>query len=286
MSIYNRKTLVDAHLEGRVRRYVWRKSPSVSNTAGQWFDLSMSPGMPPPQYYIGSILTATALARSTDKGLEHGPSVSPSKKFLTSISGMTSTSGGLPATFFLCDYLMFYPFIDMSETSRQDLTNVTTIPRYTTGTGVQVMAVLTNAGVGGQSFYFVYTNSDGVASRTSQTVVMNTSTANGQIITSSSGSRNQSGNPFIGLQAGDSGVRSIESVYMNGPDVGLFALVLVKPLMSFCIYETTATYEKKCFDINMDLPRIYDDAYLNLLCLPRAALSSTVLVGDLEVIWE
>ena len=286
MSIVNTKQLIDAELEGRVRQYVWRKTPSQASTAGIWFDLSMSPGNPAAQYYIGSPLNATVLARSTDGGLQHGANVSPSIKYLRSVTAMTSTATALPMPMILCDYLLCYPFVDMSITDPQDMTNTNVLTRYTDGEGVQVMAVLTNAGVGGQRFYFTYTNQDGTSGRTSQTVTMNSATAIGSIITSNVSTVNVSGNPFIGLQDGDSGVRSIESVTMLGGDVGLFALVLVKPLMWTAINETTAPYEKDVLLIGGDIPRIYDDAFLGFLSLPRGTLAATALVGDIKVIWD
>lgn len=286
MSIVNTKQLIDAEIEGRVRQYVWRKTPSQASTAGIWFDTSMSPGNPPAQYFIGSPLNATVLARSTDGGLQHGANVSPSVKYLRSITAMTGTATALPMPLILCDYLLCYPFVDMSITDPQDMTNTNALTRYSEGKGVQVMAVLTNAGVGGQSFYFTYTNSDGVAGRTSQTVTMNTATAIGSIITSSVSTANISGNPFIGLQDGDSGVRSIEQVTMLGGDVGLFALVLVKPLMWSEIYETTAPFVKDALLMGGDIPRIYDDAFLGFLALPRGTLAATALVGDIKVIWD
>lgn len=286
MSIVNTKQLIDCELEGRVRNYVWRKTPSQASTAGIWFDTSMSPGNPPAQYFIGGILTATVLARSTEGGLNHGPNVSPSTKYLRSITAMTSTATALPMPMVLCDYLLVYPFVDMSVTDQQDMVNTNTLTRYTDGKGVQVMAILTNAGIGGQSFFFTYTNSDGVSGRTSQTVQMNASTAIGTVITSSVSTAVQSGNPFIGLQSGDTGVRSIQSVTMLGADVGLFALVLVHPLLLTAINEITAPYEKDALLIGGDIPRIYDDAFLGLLTLPRGTLAATALVGDLKVIWD
>ncbi len=281
----NTKAMIDAELDGKVRNYVWRKTPSQASTAGIWFDTSMSPGNPPAQYFIGGILTATILARSTEGGLQHGPNVSPSTKFLRSITAMTATGTALPMPLVLCDYLMVYPFVDMSVTDPQTMVNTNTLTRYTDGKGVQVMAILTNAGIGGQSFSFTYTNSDGVAGRVSQTVQMNAATAIGSVITSSVSTAVQSGNPFIGLQDGDSGVRSIESVTMLGADVGLFALVLVKPLLWTAINETTAPYEKDALLIGGDIPRIYDDAFLGMLALPRGSLAATALVGDLKVVW-
>jgi len=286
MSIVNTKQLIDAELEGRVRQYVWRKTPSQATAAGTWFDLSMSPGNPPAQYYIGGILSSTVLARSTEVGFNHGPNVAPSTKYLRSITAMTATATALPMPMILCDYLMVYPFVDMSVTDQQDMTNTNVLTRYTDGKGVQVIAVLTNAGVGLQYFYFTYTNSDGVSGRTSQTVRMNQTTAIGTIITSAIGNLGMSGNPFIGLQDGDSGVRSIESVTMLGADVGLFALVLVKPLLRTAINEITAPYEKDALLIGGEIPRIYDDAFLSCLCLPIGTLSATALVGDIKVVWD
>lgn len=286
MSIVNTKQLIDAELEGRVRNYFWRKTPSQASTAGLWFDTSMSPGNPPAQYYIGGILNATVLARSTDGGLYHGPNVSPSTKYLRRITTATGTATALPMVMILCDYLMCYPFVDTSVTEQQDMVNTNTLTRYTDGKGVMVMAVLTNAGTGGQNFFFTYTNSDGVSGRTSQTVRMNAGTAIGTIVTSSVSTALQSGNPFIGLQDNDAGVRSIESVTMLGGDVGLFALVLVKPLMVTAINEITAPYEKDALLIGGDVPRIYDDAFLGFICQPRGSLAATALVGDLKVVWD
>jgi hypothetical protein len=276
--------VVDAELSGKVRNYTWRKTPSQTTVSGLWFDTSMSPGMPPPQYYIGGITTATQLKQSTDGGLYHGPNVSPSEKYLRRMTTMANAATALPMNTILCDYLLFYPFIDEGTTDPQTMTNVATLPRYTDGNGVQVMAVQTNAGAGGQQFFFTYTNSQGVSGRTSQVVTMNTSTVIGNVIGSNTAIQNAS-NPFIGLQFGDSGVKSIESVTMLGVDTGLFALVLVKPLAQHCFREITVPYEKDYLVPTTDLVRIYDDAFLGMLCLPLGSLAATVLTGDLKVIW-
>lgn len=276
--------VVDAEINGNVRNYVWRKTPSQTTITGLWFDTSMSPGMPAPQYYIGAITTATQLRQSTDGGLYHGANVSPSEKFLRSMTTMANAVTALPMNTILCDYLMFYPFIDEGTTDPQTMTNVATLPRYADGKGVQVMAIQTNAGTGGQQFFFTYTNSDGVAGRTSQIVTMNTSTVVGNVIGSNRAIQNAS-NPFIGLQSGDDGVRYIEQVQMLGVDTGLFALVLVKPLAQHCFREVTVPYEKDYLVPTTDLVRIYDDAFLGMLCLPLGSLAATVLRGDLKVIW-
>ena len=276
--------VVNCELEGRVKDYIWRKTPSQTTITGLWFDLSMSPGMPPPQYYIGGILTATQLKQSTDGGFYYGTNVSPSERYLRKITTQANVTTALPMNAILCDYLLFYPFIDEGTTDQQDMININTLPRYTDGKGVQVMCVQTNAGTGGQSFFFTYTNSDGVSGRTSRTVTMNTSTTVGNIVGSSTATQGGA-SPFIGLQAGDSGVRSIESVTMLGIDTGLFSLVLVKPLVQTCFREITVPYEKDFLVPTTELIRIYDDAFLGFVALPLVSLAATVLRGDLKVIW-
>lgn len=286
MAISNAKQLVDCELEGRVRRYQWRKTPSQVTTARLWFDLSMSPGNPPPKYWFDAPpAIAKAISQSSDGGIFHGANVSPSEKYARIITTLANASTALPMPLILCDYLLYYPSIDDSVTDPQTLDNTVTLPRYTDGAGVQILAVSVAGRTGGQQFFVTYTNSDGVAGRTSQTVTQNSAAAIGTVVTSATAT-NLSGNPFIGLQAGDTGVRSIESVTMLGADVGLFTLILVKPILYTSIKETTAVYEKDMFLYEQSIPPIKDDAYLSLLCVPQGTLSATLLMGDLKVIWN
>lgn len=290
------KEVVDAEIDGRVRNYVWRKSPSQTTTAGLWFDMSMSPGMPTPKYWFDAApLVARAITQSGDGGFYHGPNVSPSQKFLRRITTQaqaTTTTNISPCNAILCDYLLYYPSVDDGTTDPQVMDNTVTLPRYTDGKGVQMIAVTTGARTGGQSFSVNYTNDAGVSGRITANVVQNTSSALGTITGSNLNIDNAS-NPFIPLQSGDSGVRSVESVTMNGSDVGLFSIILVKPLAQVCIREsgisTAGTVavpnEKDYLVYAQDMPRIYDDAFLNFLILPNGSVATTVFRGDLKVIW-
>lgn len=96
---------------------------------------------------------------------------------------------------------------------------------------------------------------------------------------------NASANAFCGLQDGDSGVRSIDSVFMIDADVGLMTLILVKPLGTSVIIEITAPVEKDYFMEAGVIPQIYDDAYLSFLCLPQGTLAATALMGDIKTIF-
>lgn len=288
MAINNHKQMIDAEIEGRVRCYAWRKAPTQATSAGRWFDLSMSPGNPPPKYWFDATpAIAKAVAQSTDGGLFHGANVSPSTKYLRSITAGTVTSNGLPTPLILCDYLLYYPSLDDSVTDPQVLDNSVTLPRYTDGYGVMIMPITLAARTGGQNFYVTYTNSDGVAGRVSGTCRQDTAAVIGSI-TTTAGINNAANfaNPFIPLQQGDVGVRSVQSVTMLGADVGLFALVLVRPLAQIVIRSTTAVYEKDLFLSGASMPIIQDDAYLSLVGYMQGSVASTVYIGNLKVIWD
>lgn len=278
--------LANAELDGYYKYSTWRKTPTQISTIGVWFDLSMSPGNPIPQYYAASPLAAIALAQSTDGGLFHGGAVSPKTKHVRNIMALCITAAPLPMPMMLLDYLLYYPFIDEGTTDAQTLTNAVTIPRYTDGAGVQIMAVSVAGRTGGQSFFVTYTNSSGVAGRTSQTVLQNSVSVNGSIVTSDRAVAGAAG-PFIPLQTGDTGVRSIESVTMLGADVGLFTLALVKPLAQMSIRGIDAPVEMDFFkDCGGQCPVVKDDAYLNFICNPSGSLSGAPIHGDVKFVWN
>lgn len=279
------KELVDAELDGKERRYTWRKTPSQVTTARLWFDLSMSPGRPVPKYWFDAPpAIAKQISYSADGGLEHGGGVSPSEKYLRLTTGIATAATALPLTMILCDYLLYYPSIDDSVLDEQVLDNTVTLPRYTDGDGVQVIAVSVAGRTGGARFYFTYTNSEGVSGRTSQTVYQNSAAALGTL-QGNGQNTDVASTAFIGLQDGDSGVRSIDSVFMLDADVGLMTLILVKPLGTSVIREITAPVEKDYFLEAGLIPRIYDDAYLSFLCLPQGTLAATALMGDIKTIF-
>lgn len=278
--------MVDAELNGAVRYSTWRKTPNQVTASGFWFDLSMSPGNPAPQYYAATPVTAARLAQSTDGGIFHGGVVSPARKFITRLTALTVTAAAVPMSMILCDYLLYYPFIDEGEdTVAQTMVNTNTIPRYTDGAGVRMMAVAVAGHVGGgPSFFVEYTNSAGVAGRISATVTLNTQVVNGTILTTAPATAGCFG-PFIPLQTGDTGVRSIDTVRMNTPDSGLFTLVLVKPLAQMSIRGIDAPVEVNYLTDFAQLPRIYDDAYLNFICHPGGSLTGAPIHGDATFIW-
>lgn len=285
MTIYGFKEIADAERDGFTFLSGWRKQPTQTTAAGIWFDLSMSPGNPVPNYYIGPSGVFTPLRQSTDGGIPHGGAVAPKRKFLRTLEVQCATATAAPMQMRVLDYLGFYPFIDESVTDEQFLTNATSVPRYPDGRGVQIMPVVVAGHIGGGTFFVRYTNQDGVSGRQTPQHIMGTQIVNGTIITSG-GAVTNSRAPFMALQEGDSGVRTIDSVVFEGTgDIGLISLVLVKQLGETYIRETTAPHER---DFSMDMgsmPIIEDDAYLNFICLPVGTLSGAPIMGYIRTLW-
>jgi hypothetical protein len=224
---------------------------------------------------------------STGSGTHRISYASGKTKHLKSLSVMTSQAvAPAPMTMYLMDYLIYYPFIDQGTSDPQVFTNTVTLPRYTDGEGVMMMAVMTNPqAVGGATFNISYTNQDGVAGRTPGLLTANTTFFAGSLLTSAPSTANCFG-PFIPLQRGDTGVRSIESLTMVGADVGLMALVLVKPIATLVLRLANSPVERDYMVDFPSLPRIHDGAYLNFITMQQGTLSSTPLVGLIQTVWN
>lgn len=288
MGFKNLKAVNDAYELGRVKFSSWRKQPTQTTGSGIWFDISMSPGNPVPNYYAATPLEAKVLARSTDYGIDHGGPVAPMTKHLKSLMAMTVTATAVPLPMILCDYLLYYPFVDMSVAGGeyQPMVNNASLTRYADGKGVQIMPVEVASQIGGAQFFVTYTNELGVSGRVTPTVTCNTQVVNGTIITSAPALGGSAG-PFLPLQAGDQGVRLIEGVtFLGGGDVGLITFVLTKPLANHCIHDITAPSERDyCIDFPT-MPQIVDDAYLNFVCYPSGTLANAPIYGTAEFIWS
>lgn len=276
--------LVDAELAGQSTYFSWRKAPTQTTGAGIWFDLSMSPGNPVPNYYAATPVISKRLSLSDDGGLMHGGAVSPAKKYLKRLTAFSATAGANPLRLVICDYLLYYPFIDMSVTGYQPTENTLGLARYVDGAGVQVVAVVVASQIGGTQFNVTYTNQAGVAGRVTPNVICNSQVVNGTIISTQTADALSAG-PFLPLQAGDTGVQLIEGVTFLSGDVGLITLVLVKPLANSVLRGVDAPVERNWPTDFAVMPQIEDNAYLNFLCMPAGSLSGAQIIGDIQTVW-
>lgn len=271
------KDVIESIDKGRIQTTSFRKISSQATTAGVWCDLSMASGNPSPNFYSGSELTSTVL--DGNKGVYNG-----SGKYLFETLQYAGSANGAPLTLTLCDYLLFYPQIDMDSVDPQPMINNITLPRYESGEGVMMFVVAQYPYIGGADFTIKYTNSDGVSDRVTPLIKSNTALNIGSFIHGATNTSKSYGS-FIPLQSGDKGVRSVEEITFSAPNGGLAALVLVKPLYTTIIRELQSPVEANTIINSGIFPEIKPNAYLNWIALPRASISGVPISGIIKTIW-
>lgn len=283
MSLAGVKSVADAYVGGRSHFCSLRKVPSQASVSGWWVDYSMAAGNPAPQYYAASPLEAKTLDGM--RGIFHGTPKAPAEKYLTSIGLMTPTAA-MVGNYLLCDYVLFYPFIDGDSTDEQAMDNTVVIPRYATE-GVQVMAVAVAPTLGGGAFTFTYVNQDGVE-KTSPVQYCSASASNiASLLTSQpDAGAGRPAMPFLRLAPGDTGVRSIVSATFTVANGGLMALVLVKPLVSLDVREINTMAELPLISNRVGAPQILDGAYLNFIAQITGSVAAGQLAGYATFVWS
>lgn len=273
--------IVEAVRGGKVHTAHVRKVPSQASTAGHWVDLSMAAGNPPPNYYAAVPLEAVTL--DGFRGIFHGDDVGGAKRLIN--LALMSTSGNAAGAYWLLDYLLFYPFADLDDTSPQAMTNDVELPRYADGDGVRAMLVCLAPTVGGGSFTYDYVNQDGAA-RTSPVIACNTTAANIATIVTSQQAVSGAGSLFLPMQSGDTGIRRITGITMIAPAGGLAAIVLVRPLAEMTVREINVPEERSLVHERTALPEILDGAYLGLAVNCAGTVAGIGIVGRFTFAWD
>ena len=287
LSVQTIRSIVDAEISGQTRFSEFVKNVNQVTTAGLWYDVSGASGNPrAKQWFDAAPLTAQQIKQSTDGGIYHGHAPANQTKFLRFLRAACASATPLPMSVMLMDFLLYYPSIEDGNTDPQVMDNTSALPRYTSGAGVQMMAVTISSRTGGQSFSVTYTNSDGVAGRVTPLVVQNAAASPGTITTAATATNGSPAGPFIPLQGDDKGVRSIESVTMAGADTGFFALILVKPIAQTIIRGIDAPYDKDLLLFANELETVQDDAYLSLIVLPNGSLTGLAVRGGIRTVWN
>jgi len=272
------------YAEGRYHRGLFHRSVNQTTASGIAVDLSiLAGGNPPPQYFPGTPLTSVLMSRSTDGGLNHGENKSPMKKYLHQLMLQTVLATAVPLSVQIYDYVAFYTGIGMDAGVQTFITNAQTT-RYTSG--LQMMLVELFPYIGGATCQITYRNDAGVSGKLSPVMTLNTQTTFGTIATDAPTSAGCHGR-LIPLASGDSGVLYPESIEFFGVgDVGVLALVLVKPIAAATIYETTSHAPWDFLLHQGELPKIEDNAFLNMVVTPPGTLSGGVIKGCLTTIWS
>lgn len=278
----------EAYTEGRVLFRSFSKNVTVTTTAGIAQDLSGVSGNPIAQYFLGASGESTVMSYlNNDKGIDCGGSMPGYQKFIHKIDALTVTTNQAPCTLRLMDYLMFYPFISM-DTGVQNLTNTQMLPRYSPNEGVYMMMIEQNPYAGNVTCQIGYTNQDGVAGRLTPIFTLNTAVVAGTVATSITATAGATG-IFIPYQSGDYGVTTVDTIEFFTGDVGTVCICIVKPIATIALYEVGTICDYDLWNHLGYLPEIKDDAYLNFIMQPAAAVTGAVantISGNITTIWK
>jgi len=284
---------------GKTHVTTFRKTvASAATVANDFIDYTYFAGNPPANFYASAPLEAAFV--ESIRGIYVPTMTGTDKQFIKSVTAMVLASAATSTTaqnqrHLLCDYLMYYPFIDTDAVGElQEMVQTVSLPRYTSG---KVMAVSQSAASAVGQFTMKYTNQDGVAGRVCQNTFTKIVAGGGALVSSTTNVVGGS-QPFLQLQLGDTGVQSIQDVTFTVAGGGLLALVIVHPLMHFltsqeCRRTTSgsqdsygsATYTEA---VLMRQPvEIKNGAVLGSVARGNAgSLASSTLVGTLQTIWS
>lgn len=278
------RSYVEAEEAGKFTHASFRKTPTLGPTIGYGqYDLSYSSGNPPANYYATTPLIAATL--DGFRGIFHGDDVTDGSKFIQKIAICCTATNNALGNYFLCDYVLYYPFIDGDTSDEQLLDNTVTLPRYETGEGLFPIMVVMNSNTVTGTFTFTYTDSDGNV-RTSPTNVV--SPTAGALTSGTIATSEPAGSPGLAvlrLEGGEKGVRSINSVTFSVLSGGLFAIVLVRKLAVISITETASVAEKEFITGNAGMPEIKNGAFLGFISSTNSSLSGQTLIGNINYIW-
>lgn len=258
-----------------------------------WYSLFRGGGNPAADTILGTgtnlAFQALTDATANATGIPHGGNVNGGFKVLLNAAAQTAAATTAPCVLMLVDMLGFYNITSVTTTGAQTLNNTVTLPRYTTGAGVQAFITpSTVMGAATPNISIGYTNSAGTASRATPATlpIGNTAAAVTSIVYSGTGAGKFG--PFMPLQAGDAGIRSVQSINLSASYLsGVLNLVLCKPLLTLPITTLGVTAERDLVNQLASMPRVYDGACLTWLMLAGAATPvASPLSGHLEFGWS
>lgn len=216
-------------------------------------------------------------------------------KHLLTMSAQTAGATTVPITLLLVDLLGCYARIDSNTASQLTLANSLTLPRNTDGVGVMAYSVVapTTNGTGAHNITLEYTNQAGTGTRNlPQTVAATVSAVNSHIYHTGTAANNIG--PFFPLQAGDTGIRSVQKWQQSaasGTANTFTNLVLAKPIMEIQLTTQFLLAERDMLNQFPSLPQIQESAATSNACLSwiayagAATPANTNFFGVLRYAW-
>jgi hypothetical protein len=253
--------------------------------------------LPNGRYLVATVPTSgTYTITGVNTGATSGTATTtrPHYKTILNASAFSAAATTMPAVAMLVDLLAFYRVTAVTTTTAQNTTGSATssvvLPRYSSGAGVQAFFLNTNAtplGAGTPNLSIGYTNAAGTASRATPTTlpIGKTAASNSLILYSGTGAGKYG--PFVPLQGGDTGIRSIQSIQNSTSYVsGEYSVVLCKPLLTLPMTTIGVAAERDLVNQVPSMPKVYDGACLTWLIYSGANTpANSAFYGHLDFGW-
>ena len=282
-------SVVEAYTSGQVWMQRFLKNASSTFTTG-WIDAAYTSGQPAYDARVGIAGEFNPIIATKNDAIYFPEISATQQRYLAELTFRGLQSGSTSAeNIIVFDLLGYYPLLDGDSADSQVLDNTQTLPRYSTGAGVQMCLVNHVAPqVGAGSVTIAFTDTDNV-SRTVSVAVPLVGVIGA--VVSASDSTTSMGSPFVPLGAGCKGVKSVQSVIFDTPPGGAYCLYLVKPLIDLSNYSGTGNNSLAKQSINLvqngfHMPRIYDGAALSWLHYHTGTTSTTSWFGYFKFIWK
>jgi hypothetical protein len=253
--------------------------------------------LPNGRYLVATVPTSgTYTITGVNTGATSGTATTtrPHYKTILNASAFSAAATTMPAVAMLVDLLAYYRLTSVTTTSAQNTTGSATssvvLPRYSSGAGVQAFFVNSNAtplGAATPNLSIGYTNAAGTASRATPTVLPVGKTAASNSLILYSGTAAGKYGPFVPLQAGDTGIRSIQTIQNSTSYVsGEYSVVMCKPLLTLPMTTIGVAAERDLMNQVPSLPKVYDGACLTWLIYSGANTpTNSAFYGHLDFGW-
>ncbi len=259
----------------------------ATSAQGRWHECFTAGGTGGTGILTGTAGVGAALSNATAGSIpEPNNATSPDTRHLTTFMAVTASATAVPALVTLTDFLYIYPSCVVSTGAGTVLNNGAARPtRHGNGEGVQVSAFVVGAlGAASPTLTVSYTNSAGVAGRTGTLVAPAASIPVGTALVG--GVAGATAGPYMLLQAGDSGVRQIDSYTTASGTTGTITFVMHRPISTVPLVAQNIAGERDLVNQFVSLPRLQDAACLvTMMQVGGALLVSNSFYGELQAAW-
>lgn len=287
--------LVAAFDAGRVHTQNFVKLAAIGPAGtNPWVDAQMSAGRPSFDAHVSTALVFSPsinTGATNNKAIYTGQGVATGQtKHLVGCNfRAVNLAQGFTGSVIIYDLLGFYPLIDGDSSNRQVFDNTLTLPRYTTGDGVQAVmmnhvAASTSNGFG----FFEYVDQAGNAKTSPTFGSVGSGGGLGNLHTTvlnTNGTAGSAGGISMPLANGSRGVRSVTAITYTKPMGGNQVICLIKMLATVTCNGDAFLNTEKDFSLHngFSYPRIFDGAYIWFLNSEQGF--GAAWFGDMTFAW-